>query len=105
MLGEALDPDRRRVLLAAVPERLQGAPEPSVKEIRPPVCARRQPAQAPGRALRVLDASQRKRLAERYAAGETMAELAREYGCGVASGRRVSWPGWSLGVSTSVSLC
>jgi DNA invertase Pin-like site-specific DNA recombinase len=33
----------------------------------------------------VLDASQRKRLAERYAAGETMAELAREYGCGEAT--------------------
>jgi DNA invertase Pin-like site-specific DNA recombinase len=33
----------------------------------------------------VLDASQRKRIAERYTAGETMAELAREYGCGVAT--------------------
>jgi DNA invertase Pin-like site-specific DNA recombinase len=29
-----------------------------------------------------LDHSQRRRLAERYAAGETMAELAREYDCG-----------------------
>ena len=33
----------------------------------------------------VLDASQRKRLAERYAAGETMAALAREYDCGEAT--------------------
>jgi DNA invertase Pin-like site-specific DNA recombinase len=33
----------------------------------------------------VLDAGQRKRLAERYAAGETMAELAREYDCGEAT--------------------
>jgi len=32
-----------------------------------------------------LDASQRRRLAERYAAGETMAELAREYECGEAT--------------------
>ena len=29
----------------------------------------------------VLDASQRRRIAERYAAGETMAQLAREYEC------------------------
>ena len=29
----------------------------------------------------VLDASQKKRIAERYSAGETMAELAREYEC------------------------
>jgi DNA invertase Pin-like site-specific DNA recombinase len=29
-----------------------------------------------------LDHSQRRRVAERYAAGETMAELAREYECG-----------------------
>ena len=29
-----------------------------------------------------LDAGQRRRVAERYAAGETMAELAREYSCG-----------------------
>jgi transposase-like protein len=28
-----------------------------------------------------LDASQKKRIAERYTAGETMAELAREYEC------------------------
>ncbi|MFY9838241.1 MAG: recombinase family protein [Xanthobacteraceae bacterium] len=33
----------------------------------------------------VLDAGQRKRLAERYAAGETMAALAREYDCGEAT--------------------
>jgi DNA invertase Pin-like site-specific DNA recombinase len=36
----------------------------------------------------VLDAKQRKRLAERYAVGETMAQLAREYGCGEAT----IWP-------------
>jgi DNA invertase Pin-like site-specific DNA recombinase len=33
----------------------------------------------------VLDAGQRRKLAERYAAGETMAELAREYDCGEAT--------------------
>jgi DNA invertase Pin-like site-specific DNA recombinase len=33
----------------------------------------------------VLDAGQRKRIAERYAAGETMAELARDYACGEAT--------------------
>lgn len=32
-----------------------------------------------------LDAGQRKRMAERYASGETMAELALEYGCGEAT--------------------
>ena len=32
-----------------------------------------------------LDHSQRRRVAERYAAGETMAELAREYECGEAT--------------------
>ena len=32
-----------------------------------------------------LDAGQRRRIAERYTAGETMAELAREYGCGEAT--------------------
>jgi DNA invertase Pin-like site-specific DNA recombinase len=32
-----------------------------------------------------LDASQRRRIAERYAAGETMAQLAREYECGEAT--------------------
>ncbi len=32
-----------------------------------------------------LDVSERKRIAERYAAGETMAELAREYDCGEAT--------------------
>jgi DNA invertase Pin-like site-specific DNA recombinase len=33
----------------------------------------------------VLDANQRKRIAERYSAGETMAELARDYECGEAT--------------------
>ena len=33
----------------------------------------------------VLDAGQRRKVAERYAAGETMAELARDYGCGEAT--------------------
>ena len=33
----------------------------------------------------VLDASQRKKVAERYAAGETMAQLAADYGCGEAT--------------------
>jgi DNA invertase Pin-like site-specific DNA recombinase len=32
-----------------------------------------------------LDASQRRKIAERYAAGETMAELARDYECGDAT--------------------
>ena len=32
-----------------------------------------------------LDAGQRRRVAERYGAGETMAELAREYECGEAT--------------------
>jgi DNA invertase Pin-like site-specific DNA recombinase len=32
-----------------------------------------------------LDVSQRRKIAERYAAGETMAELAREYDCGGAT--------------------
>jgi DNA invertase Pin-like site-specific DNA recombinase len=32
-----------------------------------------------------LDPSQRRRIAERYASGETMAELAREYECGEAT--------------------
>src|SRR5262249_54516264 len=32
-----------------------------------------------------LDASQRRKLAERYANGETMAQLAREYDCGEAT--------------------
>ena len=31
---------------------------------------------------RVLDIGQRRRIAERYAAGETMAALADDYGCG-----------------------
>ena len=33
----------------------------------------------------VLDPGQRKKIAERYSAGETMAELARDYGCGEAT--------------------
>jgi DNA invertase Pin-like site-specific DNA recombinase len=33
----------------------------------------------------VLDSGQRKKIAERYASGETMAELAREYDCGEAT--------------------
>jgi DNA invertase Pin-like site-specific DNA recombinase len=37
----------------------------------------------------VLDVSQRKRIAERYADGETMAALAREYDCGEATIWRV----------------
>ena len=37
-----------------------------------------------GRKL-VLDSSQRRKIAERYAAGETMAELASEYSCGEAT--------------------
>jgi DNA invertase Pin-like site-specific DNA recombinase len=32
-----------------------------------------------------LDAGQRRKIAERYASGETMAELAREYSCGEAT--------------------
>jgi DNA invertase Pin-like site-specific DNA recombinase len=32
-----------------------------------------------------LDAGQRRRIAELYAAGETMAQLAREYECGEAT--------------------
>ena len=36
-----------------------------------------------------LDASQRRRIAERYAEGETMADLAREYECGEATIWRV----------------
>jgi DNA invertase Pin-like site-specific DNA recombinase len=37
-----------------------------------------------GRPL-ALDASQRRKIAERYSAGETMAELARDYDCGEAT--------------------
>jgi DNA invertase Pin-like site-specific DNA recombinase len=33
----------------------------------------------------VLDHGKRRKIAERYAAGETMAELARDYGCGEAT--------------------
>ena len=33
----------------------------------------------------VLDAGKRRKIAERYVAGETMAELARDYGCGEAT--------------------
>ena len=41
-----------------------------------------------GRPL-ALDAGQRRKIAERYAAGETMAQLAREYECGAATIWRV----------------
>src|SRR5262245_3836177 len=44
----------------------------------------------------VLDASQRKRIAERYANGETMAELACEYDCGEATIWRALRP-WRRG--------
>jgi DNA invertase Pin-like site-specific DNA recombinase len=44
-----------------------------------------------------LDAGQRKRVAERYAAGETMAELAREYECGEATIWRALRPFEALG--------
>ena len=37
----------------------------------------------------MLDHSQRKKIAERYANGETMAVLALEYGCGEATIWRV----------------
>jgi DNA invertase Pin-like site-specific DNA recombinase len=40
----------------------------------------------------VLDHSQRKKIAERYANGETMAALAAEYGCGEATIWRVLHP-------------
>ncbi len=33
----------------------------------------------------VLDAGQRRKIAERHSAGETMAELARDYDCGEAT--------------------
>ena len=33
----------------------------------------------------VLDAGQRRKIAERYASGETISELARDYDCGVAT--------------------
>jgi DNA invertase Pin-like site-specific DNA recombinase len=33
----------------------------------------------------VLDAGERRKIAQRYSAGETMAELAREYGVGEAT--------------------
>jgi DNA invertase Pin-like site-specific DNA recombinase len=33
----------------------------------------------------VLDAGEKRKIAERYASGETMAELARDYGCGVGT--------------------
>jgi DNA invertase Pin-like site-specific DNA recombinase len=39
-----------------------------------------------------LDVGQRKKIAERYAAGETMAELARDYDCGEATIWRVLRP-------------
>ena len=41
----------------------------------------------------VLDAGQRRKIAERYAAGETMAELARDYECGEATIWRALHPG------------
>jgi hypothetical protein len=41
----------------------------------------------------VLDAGERRRIAERYAAGETMALLAREYKCGEATIWRALRPG------------
>ena len=41
----------------------------------------------------VLDAGQCRKIAERYAAGETMAELARDYGCGEATIWRALHPG------------
>jgi DNA invertase Pin-like site-specific DNA recombinase len=37
----------------------------------------------------VLDAGERRKIGERYSAGETMAELAREYEAGVATIHRV----------------
>jgi DNA invertase Pin-like site-specific DNA recombinase len=40
----------------------------------------------------VLDAGERRKIAERYSAGETMGELAREYSCGVATIHRVLQP-------------
>ena len=40
-----------------------------------------------------LDVSQRRKIAERYTVGETMAELAREYECGEATIRRALHPG------------
>jgi DNA invertase Pin-like site-specific DNA recombinase len=47
----------------------------------------------------VLDNGQRRKIAERYAAGETMAELAREYECGEATIWRVLRPFGSAGVA------
>jgi DNA invertase Pin-like site-specific DNA recombinase len=44
----------------------------------------------------VLDAGQRKRIAERYAAGETMVALAREYECGEATIWRALRPSEAL---------
>jgi len=49
----------------------------------------------------VLDTSQRKRIAERYAAGETMAELARDYDCGEATIWRALQPN-PFGVAPAV---
>lgn len=40
----------------------------------------------------VLDAGQKRKIAERYSAGETMAELSRDYDCGVATIHRVLQP-------------
>jgi DNA invertase Pin-like site-specific DNA recombinase len=33
----------------------------------------------------VLDSGERSKIVERYASGETMADLARDYGCGVGT--------------------
>jgi len=41
---------------------------------------------------RVLDHGEKRKIAERYAAGETIAELAREYSCGVATIHRALKP-------------
>src|SRR5262249_26018878 len=41
---------------------------------------------------RILDHGEKRKIAERYAAGETTAELAREYSCGVATIHRALKP-------------
>ena len=52
-----------------------------------------------------LDHGQRRRVAERYAAGETMAELAREYDCGKRrSGGRCNSPFPALGGRSGARL-
>jgi transposase-like protein len=45
----------------------------------------RQACAAASAAPRCWTAGQRKKIAERYAKGETVAELARDYDCGVAT--------------------